>query len=1138
MRSCPECGNHNDSTSNFCGQCGTRVANVCRDCGFENLLNQPFCGSCGKQLIKSDTTSPEKKSPELTSALPLDFTNQPLAEDYLAEDSTADFYENLPADYLGTHYSPEEAIQPDARFDEFEEVYGPIDTSYDKSEKASEPVATAVDYDAFSQAYGESADSGLELDPEPVFIPDPRPGTQAHVLDDAPQPLPGNAFQYSPPVYGQFRSVRQAQIVYDAALHGLTQDIKQFLDSESNQGKGQFIALASTDGLGKSHMMQMARLAVDPDGHAFWLGGENYRCYAPSKLLAQGWLEVVRNLINQTLAWVNGQELRTFNGLGAEGQPELTVKAHIQQFLEFVYDGQTINQELFSFLCDWFSANPMQQLQVETADQVGAIVDYLQDLLLALAAKRPVALLFEDLQFADVATLDILYHLLRRDILGQAPILILASHTRDFYFSGAFEKILQQVRFKEYVISDFSDAEIEAFLNDGPLGGQISQFPVLLLNKLIERSHGLPIYIEELLHLMRLKGLLFVDPNTQKFTPGDMSGISNAHLPDSLPEIIQERLSFLTAQSRYILQLASVLGERFPIALLLSLSQYEDSEFNQTLNTLLEHRILIPDAAGTGRFRHGLIWRSVYNHIEPELKRQLHQLVSQTLENDYSQGLTVNPSLMAYHAEQGHLPNRALAYWNLAGVHAAQIGSITGMNHAFFRALELIDVAKKQPLIAGQQADLNELEDKIFENLGLFNVHDNPELSMTLLKRIINNRKARGENTALIEPYGFLARCYENLGDVQQAMQCIDIASQLFSKTDNPLEYASLIAEKIDYLNALGLIQEARHLLETTVEPVFTSHPLDGEPKYFNTYMNARLIKAQIMLEQCDLQAFDVIHDSLILSREKNLEGLGIAFLLTQGHGYLRRGDYERCDQEADAILQRIEALDDPDWFLAQWGLLALEYHCAMGDWDSAKQLMLTVVAKAEQAKDYQTSIMAQIYGGYVAYQLGQTKKAHQLLEHAVTESSERRYARCALVGWRYLAEVEANLGNNAVALEIAQNALTISKKPDIQHTAMRFNLTQYVARCLMVGDNIKEAGRMLETLWPEVLASKCNPAIAETAFCIGELYKNMAALSPSEVSKKHLVKSVQFYQKSQGVWLDCKNRYKINQVRQATPNL
>lgn len=942
--------------------------------------------------------------------------------------------------------------------------------------------------------------------PQPQPAPLPPPSQAKPQFGEGPPTLP----EYAPPILAVHREDRTSNLTYAQAIDALSADLSAFL-VQGTSNKGKIIALSAQDGLGKSSIVHMVRGKIDPaNDKAIWAGGANYRSFYQNDLPLYYWIEILQNMMS----------------LVFEGQERAQVQAQIEKFMAFIYDGRLPEEEA-AFLFDFLSVNPPEPLEPNAYHLNGRIANFFLGFFRYLCQKRPLILVMEDLHYADPASLELLITLLAHGLL-EMPVCLIMSHTPDFYASGLFATLLQKGPYKELNIAPLKDDEAERFLNDGPLGGRLSEFPVELVDSILRYAHGLPLYLEESLRLLHLRNVLSLDESTQKFIPSFDYTTEDAFLPDSLPAIIRQRLEHLSDSTRYLLQVASVLGEKFSVNMLMALAQTEEEEFNLALTTLFNHGYLIPDAVNTGRFRHGILWQTVYEDIAPDLKEQVHQLISEALEQDFQRGLTVNPMLVAYHAQHGNLSVRALHFWNLTGIFAGQVGAFTGLNLAMSQALEFL---KQQdgPLYG------HEMALRIVETLGSLNVQREPELAIVWLEWVIYYRQMTGDTTQLIEPLGALTSAYEYQGDFSQALATLEKTLSLIDATRYPLEAASLQIGKLEHLYALGRYQQARTLMKTAIEPL--ANPT-SEPEFFEAYLQARLIEGQILTAQCDPDTLKHLEQTAEMAHERELTGLSIAVQLAKSHYLLRSGEYEACNREADDLLHTIEQLDDPGWFLAQWGLLAMMYHCELEDWDSAAQLTLTVITKAEEARDYPTLVNAQIYAGYIASKQGKVAEALQTLEQAIQQASDHRLAGAALLGWRFLADFEFSLGNREVAYDLIVKALEVAQKPEILNQYEILQLTLLGARVLLAQGDVKAAGQTLENLWSKAVQSKMRPLIAACASEIGHLYKQMAQDAPADLSKKHLMRSTEFYLKAKGIWLELRHLSNVKRVDAAIPRI
>ena len=57
---CPECQFDNPDDMQFCGKCGSKLANICPRCDFVNPSEFQFCGKCGAKLAETAPITPPK----------------------------------------------------------------------------------------------------------------------------------------------------------------------------------------------------------------------------------------------------------------------------------------------------------------------------------------------------------------------------------------------------------------------------------------------------------------------------------------------------------------------------------------------------------------------------------------------------------------------------------------------------------------------------------------------------------------------------------------------------------------------------------------------------------------------------------------------------------------------------------------------------------------------------------------------------------------------------------------------------------------------------------------------------------------------------------------------------------------------
>lgn len=905
-------------------------------------------------------------------------------------------------------------------------------------------------------------------------------------------------FVYEPPVLSGTQPARSPNLRYGQTIEILNAELDTFLKGEETPARRRVLAMCASDGLGKSNIIGLVRSAVDPERQrAIWLGGSSNRpADKRNELPLFCWQDLMYNLL----------------ALAPEGQPRPSAQERIGHFLEQVFGGQATEEER-AFLTTFLAIDPPQPLSLDLMTQQNCLQSFFLRLISHLSDKRPVILILEDIMFADAASLELLAFLLS-ETPDTVPVCFLLTHTKEFRPDGALMEALLKTAHRELVTANLNDAEMEQFLNSGPLGGNLREFPPPLINAIYRQSDGLSLWLEEALRLLHSRGLIIVDPDTRQFRLQKDFRPSDALLPDTLDELLRERIRGLSATTSYVLRLAAVLGEKFPINLLAALAQMESEEFGQTLDILSNQGYLLLDGGHTGRFRHGLLRETAYLDIEPDLRAQMHQLISAALENDFNQGITVNPLLIAHHAQAGQLPNRALNYWYLAGASAARLGALTAMNIAMFRTLGLLRIAPNR-----------ELTLRVLENLGAFNLGEHPGQAAEWLAWTARHREKQQDGNSLVGVLGLLATAYERQGDFVRTLETLDKALDWVNADIYPGERAALQIKRMECLYALGRLRQARELMETAIEPL--GIPSDPTEEDTAAFLEARLLKARIMLSQCDPNVFPALEALLKTAQEGGLDSLSLATQLFLAYARLLDGRYELCNREGERLLGEIESLRkseradvNADWLLAQWGLLAIRYHIEMEDWESASQLVLTVIANAETVKDHHTGNLAEVYAGYAIGRNGRVQEGHQLLERAIEHAAEHRFASVALLGWRLLAEFELMLGNASVAGDLVTRALPIAHKPEIGNTDENIRLILLQTRILLLQGDTRQAGHLLEPLWPQVVKVARPPLIAACAAEIGQLYLHLAEEASIPGSReKHRARGQEFLRKARDIW-------------------
>lgn len=278
------------------------------------------------------------------------------------------------------------------------------------------------------------------------------------------------------------------------------------------------------------------------------------------------------------------------------------------------------------------------------------IFDEVASAVAALTRDRPVALLFDDLQWADEDSVQLIRYLVRT--LSSAPIFLLITVRPYSEMSSGADKLiadLDRMRVTQVLRLDrFNRAETgELLLN--LLGAPVDD---QTLQSLHARSEGVPFFIEELARAYREADALQLMDGTWT-----MTRLSGAAVPSSVQSLIERRLAQLSADPRALLTDAGVLGRRFRLADLAPVlarikneEQRQEWELAEGLDMAVQLGLLVEEQEDSGydfSFSHDQIRASLLADLPRRRQQAIHGAIAEVLA---SREDGTDLSMLAYHS--------------------------------------------------------------------------------------------------------------------------------------------------------------------------------------------------------------------------------------------------------------------------------------------------------------------------------------------------------------------------------------------------------------------------------------------------------------------------------------------------------
>ncbi|HEV8716962.1 MAG TPA: AAA family ATPase, partial [Candidatus Binatia bacterium] len=226
-------------------------------------------------------------------------------------------------------------------------------------------------------------------------------------------------------------------------------------------------------------------------------------------------------------------------------------------------------------------------------------------------------------------------------------------------------------------------------------------FPREVLQQVVAKTDGVPLFVEELTKMVLESGLLTAVDDHYELT-GLLPPLA---IPSTLQDSLMARLDRL-APVREIAQLGATLGREFSYELLHAVSSLDEGTLQQGLRQLVEAELIyqrgLPPQA-TYFFKHALIQDAAYQSLLKSTRRQYHQQIAQVLEEKFSEAKETQPELLAHHYTEAGLIAQATVYWQRAGQRAIErSANLEAINH-LTKGLEIVKTLPDSPERARQE---------------------------------------------------------------------------------------------------------------------------------------------------------------------------------------------------------------------------------------------------------------------------------------------------------------------------------------------------------------------------------------------------------------------------------------------------
>jgi class 3 adenylate cyclase/predicted ATPase len=425
----------------------------------------------------------------------------------------------------------------------------------------------------------------------------------------------------------RFEALRGARFT---PLLGRNEELALLLDrfEQAKEGEGQVVMLAGDPGIGKSRLVQALRDRLANEPHVD-LGYycSSYRQDSPLRPVIAHLERAAKFSRGDDPGW----KLAKLEALLAQRSEDIArVAPLIASLLSIPSSGRYPPLDV----------SP----QLKREQTLAALVDGLA----ASAAHRPVLLVWEDVHWADPTSLELLG--LAIDRLQSLQILALITFRPEFAPPWPGHHHLTSLTLNRLSRRWCSR------LATGLAGGK--SLPAVVLDEIVTRADGVPLFVEELTKGVLESGLLREEDNGYE--------LAGPLLPLSIPATLRD--SLLTRLDRLgpvkeIAQSGAAIGREFSHVLLAAVTDRPEHQLRDALDRLISSQLVFrrgtpPEA--TYSFKHALVQDAAYGTLLKSRRQHLHARIAQALEEQFPEIAESQPALLAHHCTEAGLTANAV----------------------------------------------------------------------------------------------------------------------------------------------------------------------------------------------------------------------------------------------------------------------------------------------------------------------------------------------------------------------------------------------------------------------------------------------------------------------------------------------
>lgn len=327
------------------------------------------------------------------------------------------------------------------------------------------------------------------------------------------------------------------------------------------------------------------------------------------------------------------------------------------------------------------------QERIPAQDQQSILFEAILDLMNILIKRKRLIVFFDNAQWADEASINLLAFLTNRGVFQKKGLLILAHRLEEQnpFLQQYITHVQSRPDYHNIMIDHMSDVEAQELAYS--LLGKIP--PAEMIARLKSDVGGNPLFLIQTLKLM-------MDYSTNM---DSLASLQSYPVAREAILAMKGRLETMDHETRMVLDAAAVIGEFFTPELLEDVTQLKEIDLARITDDLVNLHVIkvVPGSGLNGGyvFSHHKMQQAILAALNPTRRRMLYRQVIDAMQKRYGERLPLASKYANYYELAGDV-KEAYAHWLQAALYSYEKSQSENVTIAYKKALALLESAEEQ----------------------------------------------------------------------------------------------------------------------------------------------------------------------------------------------------------------------------------------------------------------------------------------------------------------------------------------------------------------------------------------------------------------------------------------------------------